>query len=314
MMSVIMTDSGGSRGRGRAGRGAQHRMRRSAALLALPVAWLLQVDPAGEDLGRSVHLGAAQAQDFAAAGQRFATAQEAFARGDYARAAREFQAAYDITQDPSLLVNIGESWQRAGDNAKALAGYRGYLKAQPDASDRAEVERRVKALESAGVTEGPGVMTAPVAPPAGPPPGGDTGLTGGAPATGLVTAAGGSDRPASTLRTVAWGGVALTVAVLTAGAVLGLGAQNRSDELVRRTMVFVGGKPPIYTQSEREAYESLNSEGRAYNTAAIACYALAGASAVVSTALFITDYRRGKAPRQPAVAVSPSSLTLTWQF
>ena len=53
---------------------------------------------------------------------------------------------------------------------------------------------------------------------------------------------------------------------------------------------------------------------RAYNTAAITCYALAGASAVVSTALFITDYRRGKAPRQPAVAVSPSSLTLTWQF
>lgn len=311
MMSVTMTDSGGSRGRGRAVRDPQRRMRRSAALLALPVAWLLQVDPAGEDLGRSVHLGAAQAQDFAAAGQRFATAQEAFARGDYARAAREFQAAYDITQDPSLLVNIGESWQRAGDNAKALAGYRGYLKAQPDASDRAEVERRVKAMESAGVTEGP---AAPVAPPVGTAPSADTGLVGGAPATGLVTAAGGSDRPASTLRTVAWGGVALTVAVLTAGAVLGLGAQNRSDELVRRTMVFVGGKPPIYTQSEREAYESLNSEGRAYNTAAITCYALAGASAVVSTALFITDYRRGKAPRQPAVAVSPSSLTLTWQF
>lgn len=128
-----------------------------------------------------------------------------------------------------------------------------------------------------------------------------------------MTAAG-AERPASTLRTVAWGGVALTVAVLTGGAILGLGAQNRADELVRRTSVFVGGKPPIYTQSEREAYESLKSEGSAYNIAAIACYSVAGAAAIASTALFIADYRKGRAPRAPQVALSPSSLSLTWQF
>lgn len=308
--SLTLPDLGApARGAQRDARPGQRRRARRAPLgllVALPV-WLLQVGPPE---------GTARAQDFAAAGQRFATAQEAFAKGDFGKAAREFQAAYDITQDPSLLFNIGESWQRAGDNGKALSSYRAYLKAQPDATDRAEVEKRIKALEEAGVAAAPAGAPAP---PAGTPTGGagqggaEAGILGGAPATGLVTAAGGGDRPSSALRTVAWGGVALTVAVLTAGAVLGLGAQNRADELVRRTSVFVGGKPPVYTQSEREAYESLKSEGSAYNTAAIACYAVAGASAIVSTALFIADYRKSRAAR-PAVALSPSRLTLTWRF
>lgn len=297
----MMTDNGSPDRRTRPAPGGRAVL---GLLVAAPL-WLLSLSPS-EPLPT---LRPAGAQDFAAAGQRFATAQEAFAKGEYARAAREFQAAYDITQDASLLANIGESWQRAGDNGRALTAYRAYLKAQPDASDRAEIEKRIKALEDAGSAgQGPPTPTAKGTT-------GETGVIGGAPATGLVTTTGGATPGAPTvLRTVAWGGVALTVAVLTAGAVLGLGAQNRADELVRRTSAFVGGKPPIYTASERDAYESLKSEGSAYNTAAIACFAVSGAAALTSAALFIADWRKGRAAKPPVVSLGLSSVTATVRF
>ncbi len=59
----------------------------------------------------------AQAQDYAAAGQHFDAAQEAFQRGDFKRAAAEYQAAYAITKDPALLFSIGESFQRAAERS-----------------------------------------------------------------------------------------------------------------------------------------------------------------------------------------------------
>ncbi|HNK46611.1 MAG TPA: hypothetical protein PKL17_17645, partial [Pseudomonadota bacterium] len=53
----------------------------------------------------------AHAQDYAAAGQHFDAAQEAFAAGKFELAAKEYQAAFDITKESTLLQSIGESWQ-----------------------------------------------------------------------------------------------------------------------------------------------------------------------------------------------------------
>lgn len=253
---------------------------------------------------------AAYAQDFAAAGQHFASAQEAFAKADYGKAAREYQAAYDITQDPSLLMNIGESWQRAGNGPKAAAAYRAFLGTKPAATDREEVERRLRALDAAGGSKVEGTPGAEPGRPAEPgkaepvkdievvPP---TPVVPGEPYTG-------------TLRTVAWGGVALTVALVTAGAVLGLGAQNRADELERRTTAYLTGRPPVFDESQRAAYDTLRSEGQAYNTAAIACFAVGGAAAVASAALFIADWKKAKASPRPSVALLPGSVQLGWRF
>jgi hypothetical protein len=89
---------------------------------------------------------AAHAQDFQAAAKHFADAQAAFGRKHFHVAATEFQAAYDITKDPVLLYNIGEAWQKAGEGKKAVASYKAYLKAQPTAQDRADVQNRVKMI------------------------------------------------------------------------------------------------------------------------------------------------------------------------
>src|SRR5262249_9726401 len=49
--------------------------------------------------------------------------------------------------DPVLLYNIGEAWQKAGEGKKAVAAYKAYLKAQPKAQDRADVQKRIKMIE-----------------------------------------------------------------------------------------------------------------------------------------------------------------------
>lgn len=285
--------------------------------------------------------GQAWAQDFAAAGQHFAAAQDAFGQGQYKRAAEEYQVAYGITKDSALLFNIGESWQRAGDGPKALAAYRLYLKEQPGASDREEVEKRIASLEAAMLPPpaAPGTSgNAPIPPTpdsaATPPPGAAPGQS--APlgsektppaAAGGVMAPTGKEPPAaggtasidvkaapaaataapkpagSRLRTAGWVTVAAAVALATAGAILGLGAQNRADELRRRTTVLVNNQPPVYDSDQREVYDSLMSEGNSYNTAGIALLSLAGAAAITGGALFIADWvRRPRPSEQPKAA------------
>ena len=133
-------------------------------------------------------------------------------------------------------------------------------------------------------------------------------------ATADKTAAGASpaitppDRPASRLRTAAWVTVALAIALGTSGAIVGLGAQDRADELRRRTTLLVGTQPPIYDAGQAEAYTTLTSEGNAYNTAAIALLSTAGAVAVTAGILFIADHlRRPKAePKKGGWALAPT--------
>ncbi|MFO0578785.1 MAG: hypothetical protein U1A78_32685 [Polyangia bacterium] len=85
---------------------------------------------------------------------------------------------------------------------------------------------------------------------------------------------------------VAYGGVAVTVALITAGTVLGVLAQRRSDDLSRSTVQVIDGQPPIYDGAERDAFTALQSEGTAYNRATIACFVVAGITAVASGLLF----------------------------
>lgn len=85
---------------------------------------------------------------------------------------------------------------------------------------------------------------------------------------------------------VAYGGVAVTVALVTAGTVLGVLAQRRSDDLSRSTVQVIDGQPPVYGGAERDAFTALQSEGTAYNRATIACFVVAGVTAVASGLLF----------------------------
>ncbi|MGZ3441933.1 MAG: hypothetical protein ACXVDD_20575 [Polyangia bacterium] len=318
-------------------------------------------------LGVFLALGAtARAQDFEAAGRHFSAAQEAFGAKHFKTAAGEFEAAYGITKDPVLLYNVAESYEKAGDGHKAVANYKSYLKEQPAAQDKAEVQRRIRAIEQKGyklasqsapgdnppttattapttppptmpatpppTTPAPPPVTA-TTPPATPPPSmpstapttppptptpapGDTVLApppepAPAPAAtpppaeqpppGLL-----DEGPASKLRVGAWIGVAATLAVLTAGAIFGLSAESRADEINRRlSFVDTANQPHKFDQSMQSDLQSLKDDGNLYNGLAIGFYTVAAVGAVATVTMFIVDAKRGKPEKKQAWHLAP---------
>jgi len=164
--------------------------------------------------------------------------------GKYAEAIGDYEQAYLLVEDPALLFNIGQAYRLWDRPEEAIRSYKNYLRKRPDASNRAEVERKIADLEKTvderrrtGVqpavqapqsapplpapTEGPGQSlpeTSQGAPPlepalAEPPSGQPVG----------VVAPTGTEPPRATRNWLAWGliaggGASLLVAALAAAA------------------------------------------------------------------------------------------------
>ena len=112
--------------------------------------------------------------------------------------------------------------------------------------------------------------------------------------------------PTTKLRVAAWIGVAATLAVLTAGAIFGLSAESRADEINRRlSFVDTTNQPHKFDQSMQSDLQSLKSDGDLYNGLAIGFYTVAAVSAVVTVTLFVVDAKRGKAEKKHAWHVAP---------
>jgi hypothetical protein len=124
--------------------------------------------------------------------------------------------------------------------------------------------------------------------------------------------------PPSKLRIASWVGVASTVALVTAGAIFGLAAQSRGDEISRRFLfVDSSGQPHKYDPTQRSDYENLKSDGAVYNGLAIGFFTAAAAAAVATTVMFVVDVKRAKkqvAHLLPQVAGRKATLDLGWSF
>jgi hypothetical protein len=323
--------------------------------------------------------GLARAQDYEAAGRHFSAAQEAFSRKHFKVAATEYQAAFDITKDPLLLYNIGEAWQKAGEGKKSVAAYEQYLKAQPTAQDKTEVQARIKSIKAAkfkiasqsepgddpaavAKAPPPPVPTPPPPPPVAetppppppenpdkkdakllPPPDFDQPAKADNKDKALappddkpakteqandkekpVNMPIAEEAPASKMRVAAWIGVAATVAVLTTGAILGLAAQSRADEITRRFyFVDANGQPLTFDATQQADFKNLKDEGNLYNGLAIGFFAGAGALAITTAVLFGVDYKNQKdkekaATRalrfQPTLGPNGGGFMTGWKF
>ena len=64
----------------------------------------------------------------------------------YAEAASEFQASYDLSPHPELLLNISQAQERALNYDGAIDAAERYLVANPKAADRKTVEERIASL------------------------------------------------------------------------------------------------------------------------------------------------------------------------
>jgi len=97
--------------------------------------------------------------------------------GKYGEAINEYEQAYLLIEDAALLFNIGQAyrlWDRPEDAARA---YKNYLRRRPDASNRADVEKKIADMERMaddrhrGVPGQPPAQQVQPAQPVSPPPG-----------------------------------------------------------------------------------------------------------------------------------------------
>lgn len=92
----------------------------------------------------------AQADDEEAqAGQHFAKGRRLYSAGKYKEAIEELLKAFELRPAPPILLNIGRTYEKVGDKAKALEFYRKFLETARIANpSRPEVEKLVKKLEA----------------------------------------------------------------------------------------------------------------------------------------------------------------------
>ena len=114
--------------------------------------------------------------------------------------------------------------------------------------------------------------------------------------------------------------MASTLALLTAGAVFGLAAQSRGDEITRQlSYVSTSGQPNQFTSATASTLNQLKSDGNLYNGLGIAFFSASAASAVATVVLFVVEAKR-PAETKPAThalrfapAVGPNSAGLSLQ-
>ena len=74
---------------------------------------------------------------------------KAYDLGDFEKAIREFQEAYELREDPAYLYNLAQSYRRNGNLPKAISLYQSYLRKSPEAENKDEVEKRIVELQKA---------------------------------------------------------------------------------------------------------------------------------------------------------------------
>ncbi len=79
---------------------------------------------------------------------RFEAGRMAFADGRFEDALQSFETAFELSDRPVLLFNIGTSLDRLQRKREAIEAFEHYLERVPDASNRAEVESRIGSLRS----------------------------------------------------------------------------------------------------------------------------------------------------------------------
>lgn len=253
----------------------------------------------------------AQQPDYEAAKRHFLTGKDLFEKHDYLRAAAEFEAAYEITKDPVVLFNVGESYEKAGKLDESMRAYEGYLAGTPTAQDREDVERKITELKKK--------KSQPTPPPAGevkvPPPGAGENPP-PPPGTG--------EEGSSGMRIAGWVGVGLTAALVVTGGMLALSAQGKQDD-IRRMQTFVDpstGKPLDFNSGTVKAqYQQLFDDGNTFKNASIAMFVVAGAAAAGTVALFVMDHYHfgsradSRSIRIGAIATPEgAAMSLGWRF
>ena len=80
---------------------------------------------------------------------RFSAGMKHYNLGEFKEALVDFREGYRNYQEPVFLFNMAQCQRQLGDYDGAIFSYRSYLRAKPDASNRADVEERIMEMEQA---------------------------------------------------------------------------------------------------------------------------------------------------------------------
>lgn len=197
----------------------------------LLLASLLALGPVGAARAQAQAVTPGPLADEAAAREHYEKGTAAYALGDFAEAAKQYEAAFRVKLDPALLYNAAQAHRRANNKPRAIELYQNLLRLFPNAPNRDVARQHLDELKKgspAPVSPPPAggaqtVATATTPPPGTlvPPPIPTFEPTAGAPAVALQADA--SDRAPRPLyrKPWFWGAVAgvVLVGVVTAVAV-----------------------------------------------------------------------------------------------
>ncbi|HEY2745656.1 MAG TPA: hypothetical protein VGL86_13570 [Polyangia bacterium] len=253
--------------------------------------------------------------------EHFQKGTTAYELGHFDVAVTEYEAAYSLVNEPSLLFNLGQAHRAAGHSETALRMFRMYLMKVPDTTHRAEVEAKIAALTSAieqehkehPATAPVPVETPPTAPPPTAPAETTTTTTAPTPApmtpTPSVSAPADVTAPAGHARTFKIAGIvtaAAGVGLVAAGIACGVLAKNAADSISS-------------ADANHQPYDP--SKYSTYHNDLIASGVLIGvgaAAAVTGTVLAIIGVRRGHAAMAlqvtPQLSPAHAGLSATVRF
>ncbi|HUH05811.1 MAG TPA: hypothetical protein VML75_27670 [Kofleriaceae bacterium] len=246
--------------------------------------------------------------DYEAAREAYTTAEKAFAKGEYDLAAREFGKAYYITKDPVLFFRIALSYEKSGDCDTAVVYFGRYLReAKPADTEKKLAEQAVARCTKATAPDtgaGAGTGAGDTGAGTGTAGAGDTGSGAVAPDFGddpVVAPVGGRTTPPpfeedqpSWKRSAAWISVGVTVAFVTTGAVLGLSASSRQED-IENLISFrdQNMQPQQFEGTIQQKYDDLVEEGEQLDKLSKVAFGLAGAAAISATVFFVLDAKSG---------------------
>lgn len=69
-----------------------------------------------------------------------------YAKGEYAKAAKQFEASFAARPVPVTKFNIARSWEQAGETVKAIDAWQAWLAMSPTAPERPEAQRSLETL------------------------------------------------------------------------------------------------------------------------------------------------------------------------
>jgi hypothetical protein len=101
-------------------------------------------------LGAAPRLAQAQGNDkdrAAMARESYDQGKKAYNLGNFEEAITLWKKGYEYKDDPIFLFNIAQAYRQKGDYQKAIFYYKGYLREQPSASNKDDVNARIAELQ-----------------------------------------------------------------------------------------------------------------------------------------------------------------------